>query len=641
MSLTNQIATMVYFWVMVLATLVGCGESISLGRLLLGPRAKPDAPDGYAPAPVTCPVPLPAVRPADALSPQEALWLARRANATNPALISVLQRASIEGIDVQSYLQGIVMSNGTVPRIGIALSGGGYRAMMTGAGALAAFDNRTTGSTGPGQLGGILQASTYISGLSGGSWLVGSLYTQNFTTVESIVRATDGFLSELWQFNESIIEGPATLTIRDYYQQIQDAVRAKADAGYNTTITDYWGRALSYQLLNATDGGPAYTFSSIATDTGFAEATVPMPIIVALERPAGQILIWENSTVIEFNPWEMGSHDAGNPAFVPLRYVGSAFTNGTLPNGSQCISGVDNVGFVFGTSSSLFNQAFLQLGRASPDVPEFIINSLNATLANISEENTDIASWPNPFFQYRPVANRNANSTTLDLVDGGEDLQNIPFDPLLWSLRAVDVILAVDGSADTITHWPNGTALVATYQRSLSGDSTPAEANRFPPVPDQNTIVNLGLNRNPAFFGCDTADPNPGPIVVYLPNAPYSNYSNVSTVQMEFTHEERQAIIGNGYNVVTMANATVDKDWPACLGCAILERSFRRTGTQAPSICGECFDRYCWNGTVNETKPATYDPTQVPMPSIAEKVIVLSAGVESVVLGAIFWALVV
>jgi len=78
---------------------------------------------------------------------------------------------------------------------------------MNGAGALAAFDNRTTGSTEPGQLGGILQASTYISGLSGGSWLVGSLYTQNFTSVESIVRATEGFLSELWQFNESIIEG--------------------------------------------------------------------------------------------------------------------------------------------------------------------------------------------------------------------------------------------------------------------------------------------------------------------------------------------------------------------------------------------------------------------------------------------------
>ena len=78
---------------------------------------------------------------------------------------------------------------------------------MNGAGALAAFDNRTAGATGTGQLGGVLQAATYLSGLSGGSWLVGSLFVQNFTTVQSIVDATDGVLSKIWQFNETILEG--------------------------------------------------------------------------------------------------------------------------------------------------------------------------------------------------------------------------------------------------------------------------------------------------------------------------------------------------------------------------------------------------------------------------------------------------
>jgi lysophospholipase len=50
--------------------------------------------------------------------------------------------------------------------------------------------------------------------------------------------------------------GPATLSIREYYQQLTDAVDAKSEAGFNATITDYWGRALSYQLFNATDGAP-------------------------------------------------------------------------------------------------------------------------------------------------------------------------------------------------------------------------------------------------------------------------------------------------------------------------------------------------------------------------------------------------
>ncbi|KAL2130389.1 hypothetical protein VTI74DRAFT_6534 [Chaetomium olivicolor] len=498
--------------------------------------------------------------------------------------------------------------------------------------AISAFDNRTANSTAPGQLGGVLQAATYLSGLSGGSWLVGSLYAQNFTTVDSIIHATEGSLGELWEFNETIIEGPATLSISDYYRELQDAVDAKGNAGYNTTITDYWGRSLSYQLVNATDGGPGHTFSSIADDTAFTEASIPMPIIVAVERPAGQLLILENSTVFEFNPWEMGSYDPGNPAFAPLQYVGSPFTNGSLSSDGVCVTGVDNVGFVMGTSSSLFNQAFLQLARTE-GAPDFLVRSLNATLARIGEENRDVASWPNPFFQYNPEDNRNANSSILSLVDGGEDLQNIPLHPLLWSLRNIDVILAVDSSADTPTHWPNGTALVATYERSVSNYSN-NNTSAFPSVPDQNTFINLGLNSRPTFFGCDLANmTGPGPLVVYLPNTPYTYFSNVSTFDLEYTTEERQNIIYNGYNVVTMANASVDAHWPACLGCAILSRSFHRTKTGLPAVCVDCFNRYCWNGTVNSTTPVVYEPGQIVVPSSAYSRTVFSAVLCLVIVG--------
>jgi lysophospholipase len=35
-----------------------------------------------------------------------------------------------------------------------------------------------------------------------------------------------------------------------------DDVRQKEAAGFNTTITDLWGRGLSFQLFNASTGGP-------------------------------------------------------------------------------------------------------------------------------------------------------------------------------------------------------------------------------------------------------------------------------------------------------------------------------------------------------------------------------------------------
>lgn len=173
----------------------------------LRPRAVPDSPDGYAPGRVSCPAKRPVVRKATTLSTNESAWLQLRSNTTISALKDILNRANFGGIDTDAYVNGIVRDGGALPRIGIAISGGGYRAMMNGAGAIAAFDNRTTNATEKGHLGGILQAATYLSGLSGGSWVVGSLYVQNFTTVESIVYASGGFLGSLWQFNDSIIEG--------------------------------------------------------------------------------------------------------------------------------------------------------------------------------------------------------------------------------------------------------------------------------------------------------------------------------------------------------------------------------------------------------------------------------------------------
>ncbi|KAH7189816.1 lysophospholipase, partial [Fusarium oxysporum] len=226
------------------------------------------------------------------------------------------------------------------------------------------------------------------------------------------------------------------------------------------------------------------------------------------------------------------------------------------------------------------------------------------TLANMGKENRDIVSWPNPFYKYNPRNNSNADSTILTLVDGGEDLENIPLHPLILSDRQVDVIFAVDGSADPKARWPNGTALVATYQRSKEGTST--QNSEFPKVPDQNTYINLGLNKRPTFFGCGTDSKNlSGPLIIYLLNAPYTYQSNFTTFDLEYSNTERNKIIRNGYNVATMGNGTIDSDWPACVGCAVLARSLVRTGMDMPSKCVDCFARYCWNGTTNPTTPGT------------------------------------
>jgi lysophospholipase len=568
-------------------------------------RALPNAPNGYTPTNVSCPASRPSVRSAAKLSPNETSWLETRRTKSLAAMKDFFSHVNVSDYDVTSYLEKHSSNSSNLPNIGIALSGGGYRALMNGAGAIKAFDSRTENASTSGHLGGLLQSSTYVAGLSGGSWLVGSIYINNFTTISALQR-------DLWAFSNSILEGPDTgglqiLDTASYYKDLADWVNDKKDAGFNTSITDIWGRALAFQMFNATNGGLDYTWSSIAATTEFQDGNYPMPLVVADGRNPHELVVGSNSTVYEFNPWEFGSFDPTIYGFAPLEYIGSRFVDGEIPSGDTCVRGFDSAGFVIGTSSTLFNQFLLQINTTS--LPTFVKDVFNDILFDIDESSDDIAAYdPNPFYHYNNDTSPYAFQKVLDVVDGGEDLQNIPLHPLIQPERAVDVIFAVDSSADTTYSWPNGTALVATYERSLNSSGI-GNGTAFPSIPDQNTFVNLGLNTRPTFFGCDSSNlTGTAPLVVYIPNYPYSAFSNVSTFDLSYEDTQRDNIILNGYEVATMANSTRDGNWTACVGCAILSRSFERTNTTLPDICTQCFTNYCWNGTVNSSTPHSFEP---------------------------------
>lgn len=177
-------------------------------------------------------------------------------------MVELLQRVGIKDFDAKQYFDTHKRNYSALPNVAIAFSGGGYRAMLNGAGVLAAFDSRTSNSTNAGHLGGLLQSSTYVSALSGRSWLIGSIFANNFTSVEAITR--EGENTPICQFQNSLLEGPPTQGIQvfstaQYFAIIVRVVKtkSKALAGiFSTSITDLYGRALSFQFLNATEGGP-------------------------------------------------------------------------------------------------------------------------------------------------------------------------------------------------------------------------------------------------------------------------------------------------------------------------------------------------------------------------------------------------
>lgn len=79
----------------------------------------------------------------------------------------------------------------TGPNVGIAASGGGFRAALVGAGVFDAFDGRNATAVSAGT-GGILQTASYMTGLSGGSWFVSSMAVNNFPAIQDLVLGGNG-----------------------------------------------------------------------------------------------------------------------------------------------------------------------------------------------------------------------------------------------------------------------------------------------------------------------------------------------------------------------------------------------------------------------------------------------------------------
>jgi lysophospholipase len=115
------------------------GDIAALAALVANAkRALPNNPTGgYTPAFVSCPADRPEIREADGLSPNETAWLQLRRNQTIAPMIDFLTRMNISGFDAATYINSVSGNASTLPNIGIAVSGGGYRAMLIGAGFLA------------------------------------------------------------------------------------------------------------------------------------------------------------------------------------------------------------------------------------------------------------------------------------------------------------------------------------------------------------------------------------------------------------------------------------------------------------------------------------------------------------------------
>lgn len=571
----------------------------------------------YSPYEVACPD-YSLTRPSNEISNRERIWVEKRHKKTNKALAAYLNSVGLE------YNKSILFGD-EPPNIALALSGGGCRALLTGAGELSALDIR---SADEGSLGGVLQSSTYLAGLSGGSWIVALLALQGFVPVSEVIYDNP---YDIWNltFTRGIVnmtqavalgmdiarkDYDDVLTHMNYWnypdgQGISADLEEKEKAGFNVTVVDVWGRSLAHQYFTRGKNNwfNGVTWSDIQKTDVFTDHEMPFPIVTALVRYPGSLDYSLHSPIVEFNPFETGSFDKSIYTFHDTRYLGSEVNNG-IPDG-QCVNGFDQASWVYGTSSALFNLFLNTLVCPKCKLNLLLKFVLKRLLVSMSERLQDISILrPNPFKNSKYAASKELTSDdSLYLMDGGLAGEVLPTSNLMVHQRKLDVLFAFDNNGP---EFPNGLSLISTYERQFleEGKSTVC-----PYVPGESTFGFYNLTTRPTFFGCDAKNQTSlakdgviPPIVVYLANRPFEFMSNVSTLKTTFDDHEKKGMVQNGYDIATRMNSTLDENWPTCVGCAMISRAQYREGVEPSDICKKCFAKYCWDGSLYEDPDYVY-----------------------------------
>jgi len=145
-----------------------------------------------------------------------------------------------------------------------------------------------------------------------------------------------------------------------------------------------------------------------------------------------------------------------------------------------------------------------------------------------------------PFQGLKADTYEDSGTNWLSLIDGSSNQENVPLGPMFVRARGLDLVVAVDASADTSNNFPkyvsalilictrsyhlphSGSSIVFSQQRISTILNTSHQS--FPPIPSSTSqFISTGVNERATFFGCDPTNSSEYPLVVYFPNSPPVN----------------------------------------------------------------------------------------------------------------------
>ena len=378
-----------------------------------------------------------------------------------------------------------------VPTLAIVASGGGYRAMLGCLGSFSAAEKL-----------GIMDATTYITALSGATWAVAPWMSTGMS------------LGNFKSYIHKTVEKDIHVSGVGEAKNIIDMLSVKLAFDEPITIVDIYGGLLANRLLNHFGSDCQRVYLSQQVDR-IKNADVPFPIYTSIDAREA---VSREPHWYEYTPYEIGTPYFG--VYVPTWAYGRQFNNGQSTN----FAPEQSLGFMMGTWGSAFGVHF---GRAWETVASMIPGTLiksyvERKLVDPLTGKRINATWAEICnFMFGIPGQELAERPTIKFVDAGIDF-NLPYPPVSGERpeRKADIMIFLDFSGGSLM-----------YSMKKTEEYARRKGLKFPKI-DYDVLdkKTMSIFRDPADSSV--------PVVIYFPrisdatlwaanksNAAFSNYS--------------------------------------------------------------------------------------------------------------------
>uniref|UniRef100_A0A673IH06 Phospholipase A2, group IVF, tandem duplicate 1 n=1 Tax=Sinocyclocheilus rhinocerous TaxID=307959 RepID=A0A673IH06_9TELE len=345
------------------------------------------------------------------------------------------------------------LSSAPEPMVAVVCSGGGSRALTSTYGSLKGLQKIQ-----------LLDAVSYITGVSGATWALGSLYRDPNWSKGGIDKSMESVKKEL---SKKVLSMFSSEQLQEYKQRMEE----REKEGLLVSLIDMWGLALEY------------LFQGKVKKKLLSESQNPLPIFTAVNLKNGKTESITDAEWCEFTPYEVGFPKYG--AFIPAQNFGSEYylghmvkklpetglsflvgmwssifsinltdiwsiATGVTPSWMPWVGGVktDSKPTALGTYliSPVTDFAKMLCGfMTSRPIVSQMYNFLRGfNLHNSYNKNTGFIAWKDTHPDAFPNTMTPADPV-LSLVDAGFSV-NAGFPPVVRSHRHVDVILSLNYS---------------------------------------------------------------------------------------------------------------------------------------------------------------------------------------------------